>query len=90
MKKLKVRSGACIGCGTCIALDPNHFDFNDEGLAEVINSEDLENNALLNALESCPTNAIHIKDCDKDEEEDHTCHCTSGCTSCPSQCGCEE
>ena len=31
MKKINVKKEQCIGCGACVAIDPDHFDFDDEG-----------------------------------------------------------
>ncbi len=84
MKKLVIREGACIGCGACIAVDPTHFDFNDDGLAEVISSESLENNSTINALESCPTNAIIMEDSELTES---SCSCEPcSCDNCEGGC----
>lgn len=58
MKKLEVNKELCIGCGACVAIDSNHFDFDEDGLSEVINNEDIESEECLNAMSSCPTNAI--------------------------------
>lgn len=76
MKKLYVNEDACIGCGACVSIDPEHFDFNDDGLSEVISQENIESEDVKNALESCPTNAI------KYGEGDENCECTSSCESC--------
>ena len=32
MKKICVNEEQCIGCGACVAIDSEHFDFNDSGL----------------------------------------------------------
>ena len=61
--KLKVNNDACIGCGACIALDSDHFAFNDDGLSSVISNENIDTESVAQAIESCPTNAIS-----KDEE----------------------
>ncbi len=60
---LKVDENKCIGCGACVSIVPEVFDFNDEGYAmvkETITSEDLENNKedITEAAEGCPTSAI--------------------------------
>ncbi len=50
----------CIGCGTCVAICPDVFDLNDEGVAENIIGDvpsELEAEAK-EAAESCPVNAI--------------------------------
>lgn len=80
MKTLKVKEDACIGCGACVAIDPDHFTFNDEGLSTATNNENLESETVLNAIESCPTNAIVIED---------GCDCGEACT-CGEDCNCNE
>lgn len=93
MKNLEVNEDACIGCGSCIAVDPEHFDFNDDGLAKVISDTNLETNSLINAVGSCPTGAIVLNNaspcegctgCDSKEE---SCSCTDDC-SCGESCNC--
>lgn len=93
MKKIKVNKDACIGCGACVAIDPEHFEFNDEGLSSVITQENLESEDLRNAIDSCPTSAISMTEEECDSEEcncDDDCEC--GCESCEcteeSNCGC--
>lgn len=65
-----VEKAECIACGSCGATAPEIFDFDGEGLAEVIINgdsnkgvteipEDLEE-ALADAVESCPTNCIKV------------------------------
>ena len=84
MKKINVSEEACIGCGACVAIDPEHFAFNDEGLSHSISNENLESSELASAIDSCPTSAISIKD-----EETNECGCsdTCECTS-DDNCGC--
>lgn len=77
MKKIKVNQEACIGCGACVAIDPEHFSFNDEGLSHPISQENLEATELQSAIDSCPTSAISMVDADEvldGTEEDH-CEC---------------
>ena len=82
MKKLFVNKEACIGCGACVAIDSEHFDFGEDNLSEVISNENIESDLVKNAMASCPTSAISYiekkeccgccKDkecCHKDEEE---------------------
>ncbi len=58
--KLKVDKDKCIGCGQCVSISSNVYDFDDDGLAKVIeepiSSENKED--AKTAMESCPTNAI--------------------------------
>lgn len=62
----------CIACGACGATAPDIFDYDDEGVAEVIYNgdgnlgvnaipEDLLND-LQDACEGCPTESIKIAD----------------------------
>ena len=89
MEKIKVNQDACIGCGACVAIDPEHFNFNDNGLSEAISHNNLESEELKNAIESCPTSAIAITDacdttCDCDETgvcECENCECENCCCS---------
>jgi len=82
MKKINVSNEACIGCGACVAIDPEHFAFNDEGLSHAISNENLESNELASAIDSCPTSAISIKDADEACECEE-CNCTK-----EDNCGC--
>ncbi len=93
MKKIILRDGACIGCGACIAVDPENFDFNDDGFAIIKNESATgeETNSLLNAVTSCPTNAIIIEDSANDDDN----NCPEGCTckpvcECGDNCDCNE
>ena len=72
MKKLNVNEDACIGCGACVAIDGTHFDFNEDGLSEVINNENIDTEECKNAMASCPTNAISYI------EGNENCHCENG------------
>lgn len=58
--KVKISNDTCIGCGACVSICPEVFNFNDEGFAEVLDIK-IENNNIekvKDALESCPTQAI--------------------------------
>lgn len=71
--KARVKKDTCIGCGACTVIADNIFQIGDDGLAEVINpidnnnnnekvavikEEDIEN--VQDASESCPTGAIEL------------------------------
>lgn len=97
MKKIKVSEERCIGCGACVAIDPEHFEFNDEGKSTPITNENLESENLVNAIESCPTSAIetveedacnnpncNCENCDGDDCDDEGCECDEcDCEECP-------
>jgi len=59
----KIEKEKCIGCGACVSICNFVFEFNDDGLVFVKNQPDEKNleNAI-EALESCPTNAIIKED----------------------------
>ena len=58
--KVKVNRDNCIGCGACEAICLEVFNLDDEGLSTVIcnNFENIDENSITEAVESCPTNAI--------------------------------
>ncbi|MGM9878662.1 MAG: ferredoxin [Bacilli bacterium] len=60
--KAKVLDNLCIGCGACVALVPEEFDINDNGVAYALNDTVKEENKDLvnDAKENCPTSAINV------------------------------
>ena len=67
----------CIGCGACAAIDPDNWEMNEDGKADLkdskeigksqekkINDEKLDKN--METAQCCPVNVIHIR---KDDEE---------------------
>ena len=62
MEKVKVDNTKCIGCGACVAIAPETFDFDDDGLSKVINDAATED--ARSACESCPVEAIAIENVD--------------------------
>ena len=58
--KVIVDKDLCIGCGACQAICPDVFEINDDGLSEAIESEVADKNKeeVVEAIESCPTEAI--------------------------------
>lgn len=91
-KKINVNKDACIGCGACVAIDSEHFAFDDDGLSSVINNDNLESDNLTNAIESCPTSAISLVDSNCNCGEDCNCGCKDGkeCTCDDEDCGCKD
>ncbi len=92
MKKIQVAKDLCIGCGACVAIDPEHFDFDDSGKSNVISNENIvDNQNIANAIESCPTSAISlIEGEDSSETElanDDECNCDNEC-QCEGHCNC--
>lgn len=60
--KVRVDKELCIGIGNCVAVAPTVFELNEENKANVLNSNSVDDNALLEAAESCPQNAIIVDD----------------------------
>ena len=60
MKELKVDINMCIGCGSCAAIDSEHFTINDAGLSEATSQENLESPAVNEAIDACPVRAITL------------------------------
>ena len=82
MSKLCVNEEQCIGCGACVAIDAEHFDFNDNGLSNAISQENLDSASLKSAVESCPTGAIKLGE--------EACACCADCTGTENcDCGCD-
>lgn len=91
MKKLNVNSDACIGCGACVAIDNEHFDFDENGLSEIINNENIDTDECKNAIASCPTNAISYVESACDNEFCHCDNCTcDNCECTGDECNCHE
>ena len=98
MKKIIVNDETCIGCGACIAIDSEHFDFDSDGRSYAISNENLNSDNLSNAIESCPVAAISIEEaeescnnecqCESKESCDNKCQCESE-ESCDNKCQCE-
>ena len=69
--KAKVKKDTCIGCGACTVIADKIFQIGDDGLAEVIQPLENENDKIMeiideekenviDASESCPTGAIEV------------------------------
>lgn len=56
MKKASVDTSKCIGCGACVSIYPDNFDFNSEGLSNIISEE----NITEEMQDICPTGAIEV------------------------------
>lgn len=48
----------CIGCSACVAISPDVFELNDEGLSEVVERENYEGCDVDDAIAACPVDAI--------------------------------
>ena len=63
-KELKVDQTMCIGCGQCVAMFPENFDFDAEtGLSKPISNDNL----VEDMTGICPVSAISITEGEKAE-----------------------
>lgn len=64
MEKIIVDKDKCIGCGACVGLVDEVFEFGVDDLAQVKKDVDFQNineeltNEINDAVEGCPTGAI--------------------------------
>ena len=72
MDILDVEKSKCIGCGASVSIDDEHFDFDDDGLSQVISNDNLKSERLKDAIESCPTNAIRLAKGTEDFETENS------------------
>lgn len=74
MKKVVINKDKCLGCGMCVGIESDVFDFDDDGLAKVnndnINDDNKEN--VNNAIDSCPVVAIEVVDDNNKENVNNT------------------
>lgn len=58
--KVKVSKEKCIGCGMCVRINPEVFNFDDDGLAKADNEKinDQNKETVEDAVNSCPVGAI--------------------------------
>ncbi|HLB52037.1 hypothetical protein A3F07_02935 [candidate division WWE3 bacterium RIFCSPHIGHO2_12_FULL_38_15] len=61
--KIVVDRKTCIGAATCIVIAPDAFELDVENIAVVkANAENMDDDTLLMAAQSCPTGAIFLYD----------------------------
>lgn len=60
--KICINQETCIGCGTCIALAPGSYKWNDQSKVDPIEPPGDELTAVNEAAAACPTQAITIED----------------------------
>ncbi len=69
--KVVVNQDACIGCGACVAICEDAFEIAANGLSSCKIKEEIPNeleDAVTDAMNSCPTGAIVLAEDSKEEE----------------------
>ena len=59
-REIRIDRSLCMGSGQCSWYAPNTFDQDDETIAIVIDPQGDPEEAITNAVVSCPTGAISI------------------------------
>ena len=61
--KVKVNKDVCIGCGTCMSLCADVFEFDKNNKSQVKKDADIEKNqkCIETAKDSCPVQAIDVE-----------------------------
>ena len=62
--KIEVDRELCTSVATCVAVAPNTFELDDEGIAIIKNASKDDEKTVLQAAQSCPVNAIILYDDD--------------------------
>jgi ferredoxin len=66
--KVKVLREACISAGSCIAVSPTVFQFDEENKAIIVEGAQDDEMNILMAAQSCPTKAIVISDAETGQQ----------------------
>lgn len=57
---ISIDQSRCIGAGNCVNIAPRAFQLDEERIAYLVDPSAEEDEALLDAARSCPTNAIYL------------------------------
>jgi ferredoxin len=60
--KIEIDRDACVGDGLCVDEAPDTFEMDDEDIAVVINPAGDDSEAILDAAQACPSDAIILHD----------------------------
>jgi ferredoxin len=60
--RIEIDRELCISVASCVAVAPNTFELDDEGIAVVKNLNGDDEKTILQAAQSCPVNAIRLFD----------------------------
>ncbi|MFA6908293.1 MAG: ferredoxin [Patescibacteria group bacterium] len=60
--KIEVNRDLCIGAASCIAVAPDLFELDEENKAIIKNAKGTDDQTIIDAAKSCPTQAIILTD----------------------------
>lgn len=60
--RVQVNADMCMGIGQCEMLEPEVFELDDEGMAQVVEGATLSPERAREAIDRCPSGAITIVD----------------------------
>ncbi|MDQ6694070.1 MAG: ferredoxin [Chloroflexota bacterium] len=57
---VSIDQSRCIGAGSCVTIAPTVFQLDEEHIAYLVDATSVDDETLLDAARSCPTNAIYL------------------------------
>ncbi len=57
---VSIDQSRCIGAGNCVHIAPTVFQLDEENVAYVLDPASVDDQTLLDAARSCPTDAIYL------------------------------
>jgi ferredoxin len=57
---VSIDQSRCIGAGNCVHIAPTVFQMDEENIAYLLDPTSVDDETLLDAARSCPTNAIYL------------------------------
>ncbi len=57
---VSIDQSRCIGAGNCVHIAPTVFQLDEENIAYLLDPTSVDDETLLDAARSCPTNAIYL------------------------------
>ena len=62
-KKIVIDGDTCIGCGACVSVAPDYFEMDSDGKSKVAEESTKKGESdIEEAIQSCPVNAISLKE----------------------------
>jgi ferredoxin len=57
---VSIDQSRCIGAANCVHIAPTVFQLDEENIAYLVDPTTVDDQTLIDAAESCPTNAIYL------------------------------